>query len=475
MTDLHHAPKKVGVIGSGPNGLAAAIVMAHAGFATEVYEAQPAPGGACRTMELTLPGFLHDFGSAVHPLAAGSPFFRRLPLDEHGLNWIHHDAPLAHPLDDGTAVMLERDLDATAKELGVDGPAWKTLMAPLVSNWDTMADEILKPLLHLPHHPVQLARFGVMAALPARLLASTTLHSERARALFAGLAAHSFLSLDAPFSSAIALVLGAAAHAVGWPIPQGGSGSLSAALINLLQGQGGQLHLNRPITSVNDLEEDAILLCDISPAQLAALASDRLPRGFAQQLRRFKPGPGSFKIDYALSDPIPWAAKDCLRAGTVHLGGTLAEITRSERAMLRGNLPEQPYVLVAQPTLADPTRAPQGKHVAWAYCHVPNGFSGDATAQIEAQLERFAPGFRDCVLARSISGPPRLQSLDANLLGGDISGGAMDLAQLLLRPTHRTYRTPDPHLFLCSSSTPPGAGVHGMCGYHAAKAALHRW
>jgi phytoene dehydrogenase-like protein len=475
MTDMHHAPRKVGVIGSGPNGLSAAIVMAHAGFSTEVYESQPTPGGACRTMPLTLPGFLHDFGSAVHPLAAGSPFFRQLPLAEHGLNWIHHDAPLAHPLDDGTAVMLERNLDATAKELGTDSAAWKTLMGPLASHWDAMADEILKPLLHVPRHPVQLARFGVMAALPARLLASTTLRTERARALFAGLAAHSFLSLDAPFSSAIALVLGAAAHAVGWPIPQGGAGSLSAALVSVLQDQGGQVHLNRPITYVSDLEEDAILLCNISPAQLAALASDRLPRGFVQQLRRFKPGPGSFKIDYALSDPIPWAAKECLRAGTVHLGGTLAEITRSERAMLRGNLPDQPYVLVAQPTLADPTRAPQGKHVAWAYCHVPNGFSGDATAQVEAQLERFAPGFRDCILARSISGPSRLQSLDANLLGGDISGGAMDLAQLLLRPTRRTYRTPDPHLFLCSSSTPPGAGVHGMCGYHAASAALHRW
>ena len=483
MRHKAHAPTRVGVIGSGPNGLAGAIAMAHAGFATVVREAQDTPGGACRSLPLTLPGFVHDFGSAVHPMAAGSPFFRTLPLDEHGLEWLHHPAPLAHPLDDGTAVTLERDLGDAAVELGRDGSAWRGMVAPLAEHWDALAPELLMPLQHLPRHPLQMARLGLLAAQPARLLASTLLRSERARALFAGLAAHSFLSLDAPFSSAIALVLGAAAHAVGWPIPRGGSGNITRALASVLTEQGGVVRVSSPVHSVGEFndqfDDDAIVLGDVRPSQLVSLAGDRLPAMYARKLQRFRPGPGAFKIDYALSEPIPWKAAACKRAGTVHLGGTLGEITRSERDVLRGRLAEQPFVLVAQPTLVDPSRAPEGRHIAWVYCHVPYGVGEDVSkqieAQIEAQLERFAPGFRECVLARSVSSPGRLEQMDANLAGGDISGGAMDLVQLLLRPTWHSYRTPDPHLFLCSSSTPPGGGVHGMCGYHAAQAALRRW
>ncbi len=479
MANNAHIPLRVGVIGSGPNGLAAAIAMARAGFATEVREAQATPGGACRSLPLTLPGFLHDFGSAVYPMAAGSPFFQQLSLETYGLHWLHHQAPLAHPLDGGAAMTLERNLDDAVTELGVDGPAWRAMVGPLVEHWEELVPELLGPVLHLPRHPLRLARFGALAAMPARLLACTMFRTERARAMFAGLAGHSFQSLDAPFSSAIALVLGAAAHAVGWPIPQGGSSTITKALLGALTAAGGTLRTASPVTSVNefgpDYPDDAIVLCDTTPAKLAALAGQRLPRMYAGKLRRFRPGPGAFKLDYALSEPIPWAASACRRAGTVHLGGTLAEITRSERTMLRGRVPRQPYVLLAQPTLADPTRAPAGKHVAWAYCHVPWGTREDATEQIEAQIERFAPGFRECVLARTASGPARLEELDTNLRGGDVSGGAMDIVQLLLRPTWQGYSTPDPRLFLCSSSTPPGGGVHGMCGYHAAQAALRRW
>ena len=446
--------------------------MAQAGFAVEVREAEEILGGACRSLPLTLPGFLHDFGSAVYPMAAGSPFFRSLPLAKHGLQWLHHPAPLAHPLDDGSAVTLERNIDEAVAELGQDGPRWHSLVGELARNWDTLAPALLRPLMQVPQHPLAMAKLGVAAAQPARLLACALFRTERARALFGGLAAHSFLSLDAPFSSAIALVLGAAAHAVGWPIPRGGSGSLSAALMSVLQAHGGSVQAGLPVGSVEEFGKDALVLCDTRPMQMLELAGHRLSHAYAARLRRFRPGPGAFKIDYALSEPVPWTAAACRRAGTVHVGGTLGEITRSERSMMRGQLPDRPFVLVAQPTLVDPSRAPAGKHIAWAYCHVPFGSEEDATAQIEAQIERFAPGFRECVLARNVLSPSRLQMMDRNLEGGDISGGAMDVAQLLFRPTLRAYRTPDPAIFLCSSSTPPGGGVHGMCGYNAAQRAL---
>jgi phytoene dehydrogenase-like protein len=465
---------RASVIGSGPNGLAAAIVLAQAGMRVTVYEAEAQPGGAARTLPLTLPGFLHDFGSAVHPLAAGSPFFSSLPLKSYGLEWLHGEAPLAHPLDDGTAVMLEHNLSDAQAELGVDGASWRRLVGPLVDHWDAFTADALGPLLRIPRHPFLMAQFGLAALQPADTLARDRFKSLRTRALFAGLAAHSFLALDQPLSSAIGLVLGAAAHAVGWPIPRGGAQAISSALITELERLGGAVEASHRIVSLDELDANGLTMCDISPGQLLAIAGQRLRASSRQGLRRFKPGPGTFKLDYALSQPVPWCAAACRRAITVHLGGSFEEIARSEYAVSRGRHSEQPFVLVAQPTLFDPTRAPEGKHVLWAYCHVPNGSTEDMTARVEAQIERFAPGFRDCILARSVSSPARLESMDANLAGGDISGGAMTLSQTLFRPTLRSYATADPKLYLCSASTPPGGGVHGMCGYHAARMALRR-
>ena len=460
------------VIGSGPNGLAAAIVLAQAGYGVEVHEAQPTIGGAARTLPLTLPGFFHDFGSTIHSMAAGSPFFSSLPLAQHGVEWIHPPSPLAHPLDDGTAVMLERDLDDAANALGADGRRWRSFFRPLAENWPQLAAEILQPIIHIPRHPFLLARFGIPALMPAHMFAGRFLKDERTRALFAGIAAHSFLPLDAPFSSSGGITLAAAAHAVGWPMARGGAQSLTNALASILGELGGCIHTHSPVTSLDAFVRDTLFLCDISPRQLLAITGHRLKWNFQQSLSRFKPGPGAFKLDYALSEPIPWTAKDCLRAGTVHLGGTLAEIAASECAIADGNHPDRPFVLLAQPTLFDKTRAPEGKHIAWAYCHVPNGSTVDMADRIETQIERFAPGFRECILGRHISSPTTLESMDANLIGGDISGGAMTLRQTILRPTRRNYATSDPNIFLCSASTPGVGGVHGMCGYHAAQAAL---
>lgn len=467
------------IIGSGPNGLAAAIVLAQAGLGVDVYEAQPEPGGAARSLPLTLPEFLHDFGSAVHPLAAGSPFFASLPLDNYSLEWIHGDAPLAHPLDDGTAVVLERKLDDAARELGADGKSWRNLIEPIAAHWAEFAADALGPVLRVPHHPLRMARFAIHAFTPAQLLARNAFTGHRARALFAGLAGHSFLSFDQPLSSAVALLLGASAHAVGWPIPRGGASAIPSALIKHLEALGGKVHTSHRI----DAEEfrsiagetrsgGALILCDTSPAQLLSLAGNSLAPGDRRILSSFQQGPGAFKVDFALSEPVPWRAPACRRAITVHIGGTFEEIAASEHAVVQGRVSERPFVLAAQPTLFDPSRAPAGKHVLWAYCHVPNGSTVDMTERIEAQIERFAPGFRDCVLARHVSSPATLESMDANLIGGDISGGALSLRQFLFRPSLRNYATSNPNLYLCSASTPPGGGVHGMCGYHAAKHAL---
>ncbi|MGD0731337.1 MAG: NAD(P)/FAD-dependent oxidoreductase [Terracidiphilus sp.] len=465
--------RRAQVIGSGPNGLAAAITLAQAGLQVVVYEAEPQPGGAARTMQLTLPGFHHDFGSAVHPMAVGSPFFASLALEQHGLQWIHGSAPLAHPLDDGSAVILERDLADAETALRPDGRAWRKLFQTLVDHWPQFAQDALGPVTRLPHHPFLMARFGCHAFQPALRLAAHHFAGERARALFAGLAAHSFLSLDQPLSSAVGLVIGAAAHAVGWPISRGGSQAITDALASHLLSLGGEIRTGTRISSLDQLDAPgALILCDVTPRQLLSIAADRLPPSCQKAFQRFRYGPGAFKIDYALSQPIPWRAPECARAITVHLGGTMEEIAQSEFAVTHSRIVDRPFVLVAQPSLFDPARAPQGRHVAWVYCHVPNGSTVDMTTRIEAQLERFAPGFRDCVLARRVSAPAQLEAMDANLVGGDINGGELSLRQFFFRPSRGNYSTGTPNLYLCSSSTPPGGGVHGMCGYHAALAAL---
>jgi phytoene dehydrogenase-like protein len=465
------------VIGSGPNGLAAAIVLAQAGLHVEVYESEDEPGGAARTLPLTLPGFLHDFGSAVHPLAAGSPFFSTLPLLEYGLEWVHGGAPLAHPLDDGSAVLLERDLGDTERALGEDGAAWRRLMQPTVDHWTEFAEDALAPVLRVPRHPLRMARFGLSALQSAQSLVHSSFTSARTQALFSGLAGHAFLGLDQSLSSAIGLVLGASAHAVGWPIPRGGARTLSHALVSHLEALGGTVHTARRIdaAALRELEADSeLVFFDTAPQQLLAMAGERLTPGYRRSLERFKRGPGVFKVDYALSEPVPWRAPECRRSITVHLGGSFEQIAAAEDAVSHGRIAERPFVLAVQPSLFDPSRAPRGKHVLWAYCHVPNGSTEDQTAHIEAQIERFAPGFRDCILARHVSAPAALEAMDANLAGGDISGGALTLRQFFLRPTWRTYATSAPNLYLCSASTPPGGGVHGMCGYHAAQLALRR-
>jgi phytoene dehydrogenase-like protein len=469
-----HRRRKACVIGSGPNGLAAAIVLAQAGLDVEVFEAESEIGGAARTLDLTLPGFHHDFGSAVHPFAAGFPFFTSLPLADYGLEWIHSPATLAHPFDDGTAILLDRDLHQTADALGEDGPAWRRLMHPLASRWTDLTADILGPMLALPKHPFLLARFGLNALLPATTVARR-FTTDPVRALFGGLAAHSFMALDQPLSGSFGLILGAAAHAVGWPIPRGGAQSLTNALAAHLTHLGGRITTATRIHSLADLPACDLTLCDITPRQLLALAGQspgKLTSSYRRQLAAFKYGPGAFKVDYALSAPIPWNAPACLRAATVHLGGTLDEIADSEAAMVSGHHADRPFVLVSQPTLFDPTRAPAGKHIVWAYCHVPNGSTENMLDRLESQMERFASGFRSTILARHVSSPASLEAGDANLIGGDVSGGAVNLRQLLFRPTRRLYRTSAPDLYLCSSSTPPGGGVHGMCGANAARMAL---
>ncbi len=459
------------VVGAGPNGLSAAITAARQGLSTLIVEAADTPGGGLRSAELTIPGFVHDVCSAVHPMAVASPFFQSLPLAEHGLRWINAPVACAHPLDDGHAVLIAGTVDDTARALGADADAYRSIVGWLVQHWRELAPAVLGPL-GWPKHPVLLARFGLEALMPATLLARTRFRGERARALFGGLAAHSLLPLDWPASSAIGLVLGAVAHAYGWPIPQGGSQALATALASYFVSLGGAIRTGEPITTLDELPPSRIVLCDTSPRALVRLAGARLPSGVRRAFERFRYGPGVWKVDWALSGPIPWMAPDCRDAGTVHIGGTLAELAESERAPWRGSVSERPFVLLAQPSIFDPSRAPAGRHTAWAYCHVPNGSCADMTERIEAQIERFAPGFRESIIGRAVRGPRTLEEYDANLLGGDISGGANTLRQLFLRPTWRRYGTGVRGLYLCSASTPPGGGVHGMCGYHAASWAI---
>lgn len=461
------------VIGSGPNGLAAAIVLTQAGLHVDVFEAESTPGGAVRTMELTLPGFQHDFGSAVHPLAAGSPFFSSLPLGGYGLDWIHSPAALAHPLDNGSAVVLDRDLKNPYSTLGVDAAEWIRLMRPFVENWEKFATAVLGPITSLPRHPLLMGRFGMTALLSAKAIASR-FQTERARALFAGFAAHSFLALDETLSGAFGMIIAITAHAVGWPIPRGGSQSLTNALCSYLSSLGGSVKTSARVESLDQLGAYNLILCDVTPRQLAKIARQGLTEKYRRSLERFRYGPGVFKVDYALSAPIPWKNADCSRAATVHIGGSFEEIAASELAVRTGKVADRPFIILAQPSLFDDSRAPAGKHTAWAYCHVPNGSTIDMLGRIENQIERFANGFGDCVLARHVFAPADFERMDGNLVGGDIGGGALDLRQFLLRPTWRTYATSTSNVYICSASTPPGAGVHGMCGYHAAKMALKR-
>jgi phytoene dehydrogenase-like protein len=469
------------VVGSGPNGLVAAIVLARAGWGVTVLEAAATPGGGMRTEQLTLPGVLHDVCSAIHPLAVGSPAFRELAVGErvladHGLEWVHPEVPLAHPLDGGRAVLLTRDVAATADGLGADGPAYRRLFDPLVEAGFELTDGLLSPFQLPPRHPLTLARYGVTGIRGAQAVARRRFTGDEARALFAGLSGHSILPLDKPVTAGYGLMLGVLAHVVGWPMARGGSQRIADGLVGLLADAGGRVECRTRVTSLAELPAADAILFDVTPRQLLEIAGNALPQRYRASLGRFRYGPGVFKVDWALGGPIPWTNHDVARAGTVHVGGTLDEIATAEAAPHRGQYAERPFVLLAQQSLFDTDRAPAGTHTAWAYCHVPNGSTLDMTERIEAQVERFAPGFRDRILARHVMGPADIERHDANYVGGDINGGSGNLRQFFARPTLglHPWRTPLAGIYLCSSSTPPGGGVHGMCGWHAAHEVLRR-
>ena len=458
------------VVGAGPNGLSAAVVLARAGRKVVLYEAQGGVGGGCASESLTLPGFVHDVCSAIHPMAVASPLFRSLPLREHGLEWVEPSAMIAHPLDDQPAAIVERSLADTAARLGADEGAYRRLIGSVVDAWPRIGDAILGPP-RLPRHPFALARFGWDALKSAERLARA-FSGVRARGLFAGIAAHGMVPLESPPTGAIALVLGALAHTHGWQFPKGGAQQLSNALASYFRSLGGQIVTGAPVKNIDELGGATTILCDLSPRPLLAIAGHALPEPYRRKLEQYRYGMGVFKVDWALAAPIPWRDTSIARAGTVHLGGTFEEIAASERDIWRGRVSERPFVLLAQHTLFDRSRAPEGCHTAWAYCHVPAGSTTDMLPAIEAHIERFAPGFRDRVLARHVMTPADLERRNPNLVGGDIAMGVTDLRQMLVRPTLRWYRTPRKGLYICSASTPPGVGVHGMCGYHAARAAL---
>jgi len=463
------------IVGSGPNGLAAAIKIAQAGRSVIVYEAKGTVGGGMRSAQLTLPGYIHDICSAVHPLTVASPFLRTLPIERYGVEWVESPVTVAHPLDNGTAVAQYRSIDRTASELGKDSSRYHALIAPLVDAWDVLLPTLLGPL-QPSSHILPLARFGIPALTSAQFLGNHFFQTEAARAFFAGLSAHSIQPLNRIPTSAFGLILAMSGHAVGWPFPRGGAQHIADAMAAHLISLGGEIVLDTPITSMKDLPPARTVLFDLTPRQIIAIAGNDLPPRYVAALQRYRYGPGAFKIDFALDGPIPWTAPACAEAATVHLGGTLAEIATSEQMIWHGQHPDRPYVLLAQHSLFDDTRAPTGKHTVWAYCHVPNGSTIDMTDAIERQIERFAPGFRDRILARHTMNTTAIEAYNANYIGGDINGGAQDILQLFTRPLARwnPYTTPNRRIFICSSSTPPGGGVHGMCGYHAAKAALKR-
>lgn len=461
------------VIGSGPNGLAAAITLAQAGRSVRVFEAEATIGGATRSLELTEPGFIHDVCSTVHALVVLSPFLKTLPLAAHGLEFVHPPAPFAHPFDDSSAIVVERSIEATADSLGAaDGRAYRRLIAPFAAR----AGDLMEALLGPPglRHPLLMARFGLHAIRSASALAHGRFRDERTRAMVAGAAAHSMVPLEYASTAGYALGLIVAAHAAGWPLARGGSQQVANALASYLRSLGGEIVTGMRVDSLVQLPRSRVVLCDVTPRQFLRIAGAQVPDRYGRRLGRYRYGPGVFKMDWALSAPVPWRARECARAGTLHLGGSFAEIAEGERAAWEGRLHDRPYVLLVQPTACDASRAPAGKHTLWAYCHVPNGSTEDMTARIENQIERYAPGFRDCVIARHAMPPAEMERHNANLVGGDIGGGASDLAQMFMRPVVRLnpYATPLPGVYLCSSSTPPGIGVHGMCGFFAAQSAL---
>ncbi|MGZ4804974.1 MAG: phytoene desaturase family protein [Ilumatobacteraceae bacterium] len=461
------------VVGSGPNGLAAAVRLAEAGCSVLVLEAAAEIGGGTRSAELTLPGFVHDVCAAIHALGVSSPALAPDRLAHYGLKWIYPEVPLAHPLDGGRAGVLHRGIDDTAAGLGSDGPAWKRLMKPLLDDWPLVAPQLLGPLLSIPRHPIAMARFGTLALQPATWLARR-FEGDEATVLLGGCAAHAMLPLSQPFTSGFALTMALAAHAGGWPMAAGGSQSVADALAARLGELGGEVRTGVMVRSMDDLPPHRAALFDTNPAQLASIAGDSLPASYRNRLLRFRHGSGAFKIDYALDGAVPWTNDACRRAGTVHVIGGFDELRTAEADVAAGRMPARPVVLVVQQSLFDPSRAPLGKHTLWAYAHVPHGYTGDATDAIERQIERFAPGFLDTVLARRVASPQALQAYNPNYVGGDIAGGAHNGLQLAFRPTiaARPYVTPNPSLFLCSASTSPGAGVHGMCGWHAAARVL---
>ncbi|MGD8426263.1 MAG: NAD(P)/FAD-dependent oxidoreductase [Balneolaceae bacterium] len=461
------------VVGSGPNGLAAAIHLASKGWSVKIFERNKTIGGGTRTQELTLPGFHHDICSAIHPLAKASPYLRTLPLEQYGVEWIYPKIPVAHPLDNQPAAALFTSLDETAIQLEKDGPVYRKIIEPFVHHWEDLIPQILAPFTLFPSHPLLMARFGLVALRSAETLAGK-FKTSRSRALFAGLAAHGILPFDHTATAAIGLVLGIAAHTVGWPFPKGGSYNLTKSMAEYLRYLGGDIETNAEITNLDQLSESDIILFDTTPRQVLQIAGKKLPASYRQKIETFKYGPGVFKLDFALSDPIPWTDEACLKAGTVHLGGTFDEIALSESDTANGKHPAKPYVLVAQHSLFDSSRAPAGKHTAWAYCHVPNGSTEDMTEPIIRQIERFAPGFRDCIITQHAMNTEMIEAYNPNYVGGDINGGRQDITQLFTRPAglFDPYHIPDTNMYICSSSTPPGGGVHGMCGYHATESAI---
>jgi phytoene dehydrogenase-like protein len=463
------------IVGAGPNGLACAVALAREGLSVLVREAAPVIGGGTRTEELTLPGHHHDVCSTIHPMAVASPFFRELPLARHGLEWVHTPTLLVHPFDDGSVVTLERTLDATADALGEDGPAYRDLVEPFVDRWQDLVHDALRPI-RIPSHPFLMARFGMHALRSVDSLVRARFRNDATRAMFAAVAGHCMLPLDWTGTASFGLMLCITGHAVGWPLARGGSQAIARALAAHLNELGGVIETDAPVTDLAELPDARAILLDITPRQLLRIAHDRLPPRYRRQLERYRNGPGAWKVDWALSGPVPWKNARCSESAVLHLAGSYGEVLASERAPWDGIEADRPFVLFVQPSLFDRSRAPDGGHVAWAYCHVPNGATGDMTAAIEDQVERFAPGFRDLILHRSVMSPAELEAHNPNLVGGDINAGSQHLGQLFFRPAPRwnPYAVPDTNLYLCSASTPPGGAVHGMCGYHAARTALRR-